>query len=445
MALHVYPGRRALTALLVLAGGPLALTHLGADSSAASTANLRAQEIHFEPLADRTVDGTMMPLLATATSGLKVRFAVVSGPAQVVGSQLMLTGPGEVVVRATQSGDATHTAATPVERAFRAMAPAGNENTAANAAPAASESSADSAPPTLPDVGTSETAPAPTPPPAAAETAPPVQNNAVPGAVSDLIPKALIDAANGRTGPAAANQIPAQLTVTLPGNVQMIFVRVPAGRATLGSPPSETGHQPTEQLHNYSEAQGFLMSATEVTQAQYEALTGQRPSYFRSDDWKSRPVEQIPWGDLARDSNGFFAHLNQALQSSGHANFAAALPTDDQWEYACRAGTQTSFNNRTDLSFPLNESTIREVATYGESETSNVATHSPNAWGLYDMHGNVAEWTREGSLRGGSYHDSPAFIRSASKQLGRAANTEPNREAGFRVVLLPGAPGLDTR
>jgi len=263
-------------------------------------------------------------------------------------------------------------------------------------------------------------------------------------APSDLIPKALIDAAKGRVGPAAANQLPAKLVLTLPGNVEMIFVRVPPGRGTLGSTPAETGHQADENYHNYAESQGFLMSATEVTQAQYEALTGQRPSYFRS-DWQSRPVEQIRWSDVARDGSGFFAHLNETLQSSGHANFSAALPTDDQWEYACRAGTQTSYNNRTDLNFPINESTIREIATYGETETSAVATHSPNAWGLYDMHGNVAEWTREGSLRGGSFRDSPAFIRSASKQIGKAGSNDLNREAGFRVVLLPSGARLDVQ
>jgi formylglycine-generating enzyme required for sulfatase activity len=121
------------------------------------------------------------------------------------------------------------------------------------------------------------------------------------------------------------------------------------------------------------------------------------------------------------------------------------LPADDQWEYACRAGTQTAYNNRTGLSFPIDESNIREIATFNATETSAVATHSPNAWGLYDMHGNVAEWTREGSLRGGSFRDSPAFIRSASKQLGKASTTDLDREAGFRVVLLLGSPGLDTR
>jgi hypothetical protein len=431
--------RRAAVALFVLLIGSCVLPQVRGAAGASSTETLRQQDIHFDPLQDRVIDGALMPLMATATSGLKVRFTVVSGPAQVVGAQLMLTGPGEVVIRATQSGDATHAAAAPIERSFKALVPNSEVIASANrVAPApttAPETPANEGAPTLPE---------PAPQPQNAPVASTASVPALPAGVSDLIPQALINAANGHTGPAAANQLPAQLKVALPGNVEMIFVRVPAGQAILGSSPNETGHQQNETQHPFNEAHGFLMSATEVTQAQYEALTGQRPSYFRS-DWQSRPVEQIRWTDVAQDSSGFFANLNKALQSSGHANFSAALPTDDQWEYACRAGTQTAFNNRADLSFPINESTIREVATYGETETSNVATHSPNAWGLYDMHGNVAEWTREGTLRGGSFRDSPAFIRSASKQLGRAAGTELNREAGFRVILLPGSPGMDTQ
>jgi len=444
--------RRITTALLVLLFSSCVLLPLRAAADAPLNTTLRQQDIHFDPLQDRVIDGSLLPLIATATSGLKVRFAVVRGPAQVMGSQLMLTGPGDVVIRATQSGDATHAAAAPVERSFKAIAPNSDDANSSSA-----NTHANSA-----DIGSSEPAPATTrstpaavasevTPPSPAEPASPSQNApSVPApstatastVASDLIPQALINAANGQVGPAAGNPLPAQLRLTLPGKIEMIFVRVPAGQATLGSSPRETGHQQDETQHPFNEAHGFLMSATEVTQAQYEALTGQRPSYFRS-EWQSHPVEQVRWTDLAQDTNGFFAGLNKVLQSSGHANFSAALPTDDQWEYACRAGAQTAFNNRTDLSFPINESNIREVATYSATETSNVATHSPNAWGLYDMHGNVAEWTREGTLRGGSYRDSPAFIRSASKEIGNAGSTDLNRGAGFRVILISSSPAMN--
>lgn len=407
---------------------------------------MRQQDIHFDPLQDRVIDGSLIPLMATATSGLKVRFTVVSGPAQVVGSQLMLTGPGEVVIRATQPGDAAHAAAASVERSFKALAP--NSEQADSVNNSASGTAANT-PATPPETAANplESAPAePNPPASKAESTEPSSASAPSASsnASDLIPKALVNAANGHLGPAAANQLPAELRLTLPGNIEMIFVRVPAGQALLGSMPNETGHQQNEMPHPFNEPRGFLMSATEVTQAQYEALTGQRPSYFRS-DWQSRPVEQIRWADVAQDASGFFAHLNQLLRSSGHADFYAMLPTDDQWEYACRAGTRSTYNNRTDLSFPINESNIREIATYNESETSNVATHSPNAWGLYDMHGNVAEWTREGSLRGGSFRDSPAYIRAASKEVGKATSTDLDRTAGFRVILVPGSLGVDTQ
>ena len=450
--------RSALIALSVFGANSLAFSDLQAAPDATSSTSLRAQDIHFEPLPDHAVDGTLIPLMATATSGLKVHFKVVSGPAQIVGSQLMLTGTGAVVIRATQAGDTHHAAASPVEHTFQALAAVANAPTPPASTAESEPASSANTPPTLPDVSgpaASDSAPASSPAERAAnETAPApstastsnaaaANSTGLPSAVSDLIPKALLNAANLPAGPAAADQLPAKLTLMLPGNIEMVFVRVPAGTATLGSAPAETGHQQNENLHAYSERQGFLMSATEVTQAQYEALTGQRPSYFRS-EWQSRPVEQVRWTDLASDASGLFSKLNSLLQSSGHASLSAALPTDDQWEYACRAGTSTAFNNRAGLSFPLNESRIREIATYGENETSAVGTHAPNAWGLYDMHGNVAEWTREGSLRGGSFRDSPAFIRSASKVAGRSGGDE-NREAGLRLILVPAGAGLDVR
>ena len=135
--------RGAVVALIVLFSGWCELTPLHAAGDAASSATLRPQTIRFDSLQDRTIDGSLLPLIATATSGLKVHFTVVSGPAQIVGSQLMIAGPGEVVIRATQPGDATHAAAAAVERSFKALAPSAEQNNAnssvANeAAPAAS-------------------------------------------------------------------------------------------------------------------------------------------------------------------------------------------------------------------------------------------------------------------------------------------------------------------
>jgi len=230
--------------------------------------------------------------------------------------------------------------------------------------------------------------------------------------------------------------LPATLTVTLPGNVEITFVRIPAGRAVLGSAVDEVGHRGEESLHEVSIRQGFLMSTTEVTQGQYDALTGTRPSYFRA-GWPSRPVEQVRLADLgARNTGattGFFPRLNAVLKASGYGNWQATLPSEDEWEYACRAGSATPFANDVDLTVPRNDAAVNRLAVYGRSETSPVASKSPNAWGLYDMHGNVAEWTSEGTLRGGSFRDDPSSIRSASRF--RATASTPDRRFGFRVVL----------
>ncbi len=230
--------------------------------------------------------------------------------------------------------------------------------------------------------------------------------------------------------------LPATLTVTLPGNVEMTFVRVPAGRAVLGSAEDEVGHRREESLREVSFSRGFLMSSTEVTQAQYDALTGTRPSYFRA-GWSSRPVEQVRLAELgARNTGattGFFPRLNAVLKERGYGNWQATLPSEDEWEYACRAGSATPFANDIDLTVPRNDAAVNRLAVFGRTETSPVASKSPNAWGLYDMHGNVAEWTLEGTLRGGSFRDDPSSIRSASRF--RATAATPDRRFGFRVVL----------
>ncbi|MEO6002378.1 MAG: bifunctional serine/threonine-protein kinase/formylglycine-generating enzyme family protein [Opitutus sp.] len=231
--------------------------------------------------------------------------------------------------------------------------------------------------------------------------------------------------------------LPAHLTLTLPGQVEMNFVRVPAGQAVLGSPDGETGRDQNETLHEFVLPNGFLMSATEVTQAAYEALTGTRPSYFRS-DWQMRPVDQVRWTDLGGyntgATSGFLPKLNAFLRDNGFAQWEASLPTEDEWEYACRAGSSSAFGNDVDLAVPRDEASIQRLAVFGQSETARVGSKAPNAWGLFDMHGNVAEWTREGTLRGGSFRDDPSSIRSAARFRSPSASV-PDRRFGFRIVL----------
>jgi formylglycine-generating enzyme required for sulfatase activity/predicted Ser/Thr protein kinase len=243
-----------------------------------------------------------------------------------------------------------------------------------------------------------------------------------------------------REVPRVAVELPAELTVSLPGGIPMTFRRVPAGRMMLGSPRGEMGHMPDEAQRWYAESRGFLMGQTEVTQAQYEALTGRQPSYYRAGNGE-RPVERIQYSDVAEYTSHvpgtFLGELNKLLESSGHYDWQAGLPTEEEWEYACRAGSPGSYHDGGDLSLPMSLARIDTVAVYGKSQTSPVASRAPNAWGLYDMHGNVAEWTEGGVLRGGSFWDPPARIRAAARVGAADAQTTADRRYGFRVILRP--------
>jgi len=216
--------------------------------------------------------------------------------------------------------------------------------------------------------------------------------------------------------------------------VEMIFVRVPAGTLMLGSPSTEVRRVSNETLHEYSRAEGFLMAATEVTQTQYKAITGSSPSHHKGD--MQRPVEQVTFGATAI----FLTEFNKRLREQGLVKWKAVLPSDDEWEYACRAGTLTPFHNETKLT-NTGAATISKIAVCQARETAPVGRLVPNAFGLYDMHGNVAEWTSSGTLRGGAFYDSPTECRAAARL--RSQESKVEKGYGFRIMLQtvkPSAP-----
>lgn len=401
-------------------------------------------EIHFDPIADVSVGSPPLALHATSTNGKPVEFTVVDGPAQIENGVLRVTGPGTVVVRALQAGDEQQGFTSSVERSFRVLS--GGSVAGRKAQAVVLDPFQDAflgEPPIQLD--------------ARADSGLPLKYSLVEGpaklrgSVLTLTGPGKITVRAEQTGnaeflPAQTEQsftvqefLPPTLTITLPGGIEMKFVRIPAGRALLGSPDGEMGGSRDEAQHDFVEPEGFLIAATEVTQAEYEAITGARPSYFLSDG-KNRPVEQIRWSELSNGNTGatvgFFPRFNAFLHEHALDRWEAMLPSEDQWEYACRAGSSTALNNNVDLSIPLPIGKIDEVAVYQKSETSEVALHAPNAWGLYDMHGNVAEWTREGVLRGGSFRDDPSSIRSASRVLRQNGNSNPDKRFGFRVILV---------
>ena len=208
----------------------------------------------------------------------------------------------------------------------------------------------------------------------------------------------------------------------IPGAIAgMKFVKIPAGSFMLGSFDSEPGRGDDESPRHKVTLQSFYIQTTEVTQAQWVAVMGSNPSHFQGDDL---PVENVSWNDV----HDILRELNVLDPGKGYR-----LPSEAEWEYACRAGTRFAYYSGAD------ESDLASVGWYvgnSGSKTHPVGQKLPNTWGLYDMHGNVREWcedwyhnsyegaTEDGSawvsptgsyrvLRGGSWYNNPGGCRSA--------------------------------
>ena len=172
--------------------------------------------------------------------------------------------------------------------------------------------------------------------------------------------------------------------------IEMTFCWCPSGKFTMGSPESEAGRSSDEDQVEVTLSEGFWMAKTEVTQAQWTAVFGGTRSEFKG---ANRPVENVSWDDVQE----FLTKLNAIVGDSDGRKMV--LPTEAQWEYAARAG-ETG---------PYSGGTVEEVAWYEDNSNSRSGTHEvgtkrPNAWGLYDMHGNVREWCAdwyEDELEGG--------------------------------------------
>jgi len=163
---------------------------------------------------------------------------------------------------------------------------------------------------------------------------------------------------------------------------KMKFVKIPAGKAMIGSWETEKGRFDDEQQIEVELDEPFYMMDTPVTQAMWEAVMGENPSYFNEGNGaEDRPVECVSWNDVQE----FIKKLNEIYEDDG---IEFRLPTEAEWEYACRAGSTTAYH------FGDDPSELSKYAWYGENSggrTHRVAQKKPNAWGLYDMHGNVWE------------------------------------------------------
>lgn len=220
--------------------------------------------------------------------------------------------------------------------------------------------------------------------------------------------------------------------------VGMELVYVPAGSFMMGLPSSESGRSNDERpQHQVTIREGFYMGLYEVTQAQWQAVMGSNPSYFKNCD--QCPVEQVSWDDAQE----FIRKPN-----ARNDGYVYRLPTKSEWEYACRAGTTGDYAGNLDAMAWYNANSNKSTHAVGSKQ--------PNSFGLYDMHGNVWEWCEnwyhdsyngapaDGSawlsggeqkyrvLRGGSWIISADLLRSAY----RSYNTPVTRYyyIGFRVV-----------
>jgi formylglycine-generating enzyme required for sulfatase activity len=219
--------------------------------------------------------------------------------------------------------------------------------------------------------------------------------------------------------------------IVLSGGAEMAMVWCPEGEFMMGSPANEEGRNGDEGQHQVKLTKGFWMAKTEVTQGQWESVMGDNPSNHKGNDL---PVECVSWNEC-----------QEFCQKAG-----LALPTEAEWEYACRAGSTGPY---------AGSGRLDDMGWYkGNSgnETHPVGRKQPNAWGLHDMHGNVWEWCADwydsgyyakspekdpkggGSggdrvLRGGSYWYDPRGCRSADRGWYNPALR--SRSRGFRPVL----------
>jgi formylglycine-generating enzyme required for sulfatase activity len=237
----------------------------------------------------------------------------------------------------------------------------------------------------------------------------------------------------------------------LGNGVTLEMVQIPGGTFLMGSPPGEQKRSSSEGSQHQVTVPGFFMGKYKVTQAQYQAIMGNNPSKSKGE---KRPVEQVSWNDAVE----FCKRLSQKTGRTYR------LPSEAEWEYAARAGTTTPFY--------FGETITTDLANYNGSythasgpkgqyreQTTNVGSFPPNAFGLYDMHGNVWEWCQDewhdsyqgaptdgsawltqGStnvqklLRGGSWYAGPSNCRSASRV--RELPDGRLTDVGFRLVCV---------
>jgi formylglycine-generating enzyme required for sulfatase activity len=187
----------------------------------------------------------------------------------------------------------------------------------------------------------------------------------------------------------------------------MLFVRIVPGTFEMGSPAGEKEREPQEVQHRVPIARPYYLGVHEVTQPQWVKVTGKNPSNFRG--CPACPVERVSYFDVA----AFIGRLNRLSSWPGFR-----LPTEAEWEYACRAGGTAAYG--------ATDGIDTSRANHSGTRTRPVGSYPPNAWGLFDMSGNVWEWTSDDYVPypGAAAADTPSFhghkkvIRGGSWRFG---------------------------
>jgi uncharacterized protein (TIGR02996 family) len=232
-------------------------------------------------------------------------------------------------------------------------------------------------------------------------------------------------------------------------SIGMRFACIPPGTFLMGSPPTEKERNDDETQHRVTLTKGYFLAVYPVTQAQWQKVMGNNPSDFKGDDL---PVEQVSWEDCRE--------FCQKLSERDGKQYR--LPTEAHWEYACRAGTTTPFYFGETISTDqanYNGDDVYGAGKEGEYryKSTPVGSFPPNAWGLYDLHGNVEEWCacwayrirdyetgditdpvgpssgEYRMLRGGSWYQIPSKCRSAYRC--KASPGYRHQLVGFRLCL----------